>query len=65
MAAFAALILIYCDRLSANKLRRLSNQPLEWTGLHQLPVCVIDFLPATQGQRCTDRPDHGIVNSNY
>ena len=51
MTAFAALILIYSDRLSANKLRRLSNQPLEWTGLHQLPVTVIDFLPATQGQR--------------
>ena len=50
MAAFATLILVYDDQLSANKLRRLSNQHLEQTDLHQFPVCSIDYLPTNQGQ---------------
>jgi hypothetical protein len=27
------------------------NMPLEWTGHLQFPACVLETLPATQGQR--------------
>jgi len=30
------------------------NTPLEWTGHHRCAACILESLPATQGQRSKD-----------
>jgi hypothetical protein len=43
----------YCDEGPWGELLRgdTSNKPLEWKGHHLSPACVLESLPATQGQR--------------